>query len=212
MPCTITDIYGYRVAAGTLTGKAGQIILAVPSSTAATYKYTATYRTSTAINPNISGSPAVTRGVTVTTDATGSYTLALPYLATETHPTTNVKWSILFPDGMVASGEVPSVAGPLTIDDLILTYGWTWSTQIATAPVVAGVLARGIATFSGGTDTASIVFGSPFVSAGYAIKLTISYDSGTLALPMYANKTTTGFDIKVTDSAFVGTVDWEAAL
>ena len=80
MPCTITDIYGYRVGAGTLTGKAGQIILAVPSSTAATYKYTATYRTSTAINPNISGAPSVTRGVTVTTDPTGSYTLVLPYL------------------------------------------------------------------------------------------------------------------------------------
>ena len=81
------------------------------------------------------------------------------------------------------------------------------------APVIAGVLARGIATFSGGTDTASIVFGSP-VRLGWLRgqahdQLRLGHSGLADVRQQDHNQ---GFDIKVTDSAFVGTVDWEAAL
>lgn len=212
MPCVITDIYGSRSSTGTLTGKANVNIYAVPSSNALTFSYTGTFRPATAINPLITGPGAYQRGVVVTTDAGGNFSITLPYLATETHPTTGVKWTIVFPDGQGVMGEVPSVAGPLKIDDLIQTYSWAWVSQVYVAPVTAGVLARGTTTFTGASDTASIVFGSAFASAAYQVKLAASYDSGTNGIAWFTNKSTTGFDIKVSDSAFVGTVDWEVVL
>lgn len=212
MACTITDTYGYRAAGGTLVGKANMTIYAIPSSNTTTISYAGTFRPMTAINPLISGPSANQRGVTTTTDANGSFTIVLPYLSTETHPSTGVKWTIIFPDGQGVAGEVPAVAGPLKIDDLIQAHGWAWMSQVYVAPVTPGTLARGSSAFTGASDTVSIVFGTAFASSGYIVKLAASYDSNTNTIAWYSGKTTTGFDIKVSDAAYVGTVDWEAVL
>ena len=82
----------------------------------------------------------------------------------------------------------------------------------ALTPASKGALARGTATFTA-SDSATVLFAPPFAANTYVVKLTPSLDNDTDELPVvgYANKTTTGFEIKLSD-AFTGTVDWEAAL
>ena len=214
MPCTVTDRIGYRSSAGAHTAQANLSVIAVPSSTAQTYDYTGTWRPNAANNPLIVGSPALNHGAIATTNANGEFTLVLPY-ATETHPLSpEAQWTILLPDGQMVKGVVPAAAGPLTVDDLIETYGWAWVNAVYVAPVTPGTLTRGIASFTGAGSTVSIVFAPAFVSAAYVINIASSIDTNT-GQPMevsYNNKSTSGFDLVAKDAAYVGTVDWSAVL
>jgi hypothetical protein len=114
----------------------------------------------------------------------------------------------------VLTGEVPAVAGPLTVDDLVETYGWGWASSVYVAPVTAGVFAKGTVLFTGASATVSVLFTSPFASNAYQIMIGSSVD-GTTAEPMqvsWTNKTATGFDLVAKDAAYVGSVDWSAHL
>jgi hypothetical protein len=214
MACTISDKYGYRTANGTVTGVASHIVLAVPDRSTYIFDVGGTWTPNTTLNPNINGSLALRRGQTVTTDSAGDWSITLPYPA-ETEPATpDPKWSLLFSDGSVLTGVVPAVANPVDIHTLVATYGWTWDASIYVAPVTGGVLAEGIATFSGAGFTVSVMFATPFATNAYRITLGSSTDAST-AEPMlvsYTNKTTTGFDLVAKDPTYVGTCDWSARL
>lgn len=216
MPCVITDILGYRAPDGTLVPLPNQLIYAAPGSPTYRVDYAGDYHALNAVNPNITGAgPAVRYGVVVQTDSSGQWSFTLPYGDGETHPADPpAKWSLLFPDGSVLTGVVPADPGPFSVDDLIETHGWTWASQVYVAPVTAGVFAKGTAVFSGGSATATIVFLSPFVLNTYQLTLAPSTDTvdGTIPRVAWANKTTTGFDVVVDSSDYVGSVDFEAQL
>lgn len=216
MPCTLEDVYGYRSPSGTLTGVAAAQILAVPSSSTFVYDYGGTWRPGNGLNPSVAGGdPALRYGVVTQTDGTGAWSMVLPYGATETEPAQPLaRWTLLFPDGSTLVGVVPDVAGPLSVRDLVQTYDWVWSSQVYVATVTQGQFAKGTATFTGASPSATIVFLTPFSGSGYQIQLTASADTsnGSIVSVAHANKTTTGFDILVGNNSFVGTVDWEASL
>lgn len=210
MPCVITDFYQYYDNTLTPVPLPNQTIIAVPSADFMRIPISAVPRI-LGVNPDITNN-ALRFGIVATTDNTGEFSFTLPYGA-DTLPDLPVqKWTLLFPDGRMVTGEVPSVAGPLTINTLISTYDWVWSSSVYVAPTTAGQLARGSATITADT-TASVVFVAPFASTSYVIKLTCSVDSvtGDTMTANYSNKTTTGFDIE-TAGEFTGTVDWEASL
>lgn len=210
MPCVITDFYQYYDNTLTPVPRPNETIIAVPSADYMRIPVSAVPRI-LGVNPDIPNN-ALRFGIVATTDNTGEFSFTLPYGA-DTLPDSPVqKWTLLFPDGRMVTGEVPSVAGPLTINTLISTYDWVWSSSVYVAPTTAGQLARGSATITADT-TASVVFVAPFSSTSYVIKLTCSVDSvtGDTMTANYSNKTTTGFDIE-TAGEFTGTVDWEASL
>ena len=210
MPCVITDFYQYYDNTLTPVPRPNETIIAVPSADFMRIPISAVPRI-LGVNPDITNN-ALRFGIVATTDNTGEFSFTLPYGA-DTLPDLPVqKWTLLFPDGRMVTGAVPSVAGPLTINTLISTYDWVWSSSVYVAPTTAGQLARGSATITADT-TASVVFVAPFASTSYVIKLTCSVDSvtGDTMTANYSNKTTTGFDIE-TAGEFTGTVDWEASL
>lgn len=215
MSCQITDIIGYRNNLGVLVGTANLNVIAVPDTSRSTYDYAGDWHPNVMFNPLIVGNPSLAHGQIATTDVNGEWTHVLPNASAETHPVSpEQKWSLLFPDGSVLTGEVPAVAGPLTVDDLVQTYGWVWASSLYVAPVTEGSVARGTATFSGAGSTVSVVFATPFAAATYQLTWGSSVDANTLeAMPVsYTNKTTSGFDLVAKDAAYVGTVDWEAKL
>jgi uncharacterized membrane protein YeiH len=187
-------------------------VLAVPAADFYRLSISGSYRILN-VNPNITTS-ASKFGIVAVTDAAGLFSITLPYGASETHPTSPApQWSIALPDGRVITGVVPSVAGPLTLDDLIQTYDWVLNTSIYVAPVTPGTLARGTVTFTA-SDAENVVFvGFAFASANYIITLTPSVDTDTGDPPAVAwsSKTTTGFTIN-TSGTFTGSVDWRAEL
>jgi len=146
------------------------------------------------------------------TDASGVWEFDLPYPAASHPASPATTWSIQLPSGDIWSGQVPAVAGPVDIDTLRTTYGWTQVNQTYVAPVTPGTLVRGIATFTA-ASTASILFSVPFASSAYVISLTPEADTTTGNIPAaaYANKTTTGFDI-VLSGVYDGEVAYEAVL
>lgn len=210
MPCVITDFYQYYDNTLTPVPRPNETIIAVPSADFMRIPISAVPRI-LGVNPDITNT-ALRFGIVATTDNAGEFSFTLPYAADTLPDSPLQKWTILFPDGRMVSGAVPSVAGPLTINTLISTYDWVWSSSVYAAPTTAGQLARGSATITADT-TASVVFVAPFASTSYVIKLTCSVDSvtGDTMTANYSNKTTTGFDIK-TAGEFTGTVDWEASL
>lgn len=215
MPAQIQDSYGYRAPDGTFTGLSGQQVIAVPSSPNLTVDYSGTWRPLNGLNPNVVGSTVFKYGTVASTDASGVWSITLPYADPETHPSTPpARWSLVFPDGSILSGVVPSDAGPLAVDDLIADHGWTWASQVYVAPVTAGVFAKGTAVFSGGSATATIVFLSPFVLNTYQLTLAPSTDTndGTIPRVGWSDKTTSGFTVAVDTSDFTGQVDWQAQL
>jgi len=212
--CTITDRLGYQAPDGTFTGITGQDVYAVPNANTLRVSVGGTYRI-VAKNPNIA-SASLGYGRKSTTDANGQFSFALPQAASETHPTSPVQtWSILLPDSRVLTGAVPATAGPLLLDDLIVTYSWAWSVGIAYSAPTAGVEARGTAAFTPSTSTVTV---GPFLvsmsSSAYQIKLAAQVDTVTGNIPGvgWANKTTTGFDIVITTAGYTGSVDWEVTL
>ena len=210
MPCLITDFLQYYSNELVPVALEGQRIIAIPSSDFMRIPITSVPRI-LGVNPDIEN-VALRFGIIATTDNTGAFSFTLPYAA-DTLPASPVQeWSLLFPDGRVCSGAVPSIAGPVTLNTLILTYGWRFNTSVYVAPVTAGTLARGVATITADT-TATVLFVAPFSSTAYVIKLTCSLDdtTGDTMTASYTNKTTAGFDI-VTAGEFTGTVDWEASL
>lgn len=214
MPAQIQDIYGFMSPGGLLVPLQNQILYAVPSSPTYRVSYGGTYHAMNGQNPNIS-SAAMKYGVVAQTDSTGQWSFTLPYGATETHPAQPpVRWTLVFPDGSMLSGVVPSVAGPLSVDDLIADYGWTWASQVYVAPVTAGSFAKGTVSFSPGSSTASVVFLSPFVDNTYQITLTSSVDSvdGTIPRVAWSSKTTTGFTVALDTTDATVSVDWAAQL
>ena len=212
MPCQILDRLGYMAPDGTFVPLEGQQIVAVPGSNTYRVSYAGNYRPLIGLNPLVT-SAALKHGVVAQTDPVGEYSFTLPYSATETNPSTPTPvWSLVFPDGSIATGPVPSVAGPITVDELLGSHSWVWASQVYVAPVTAGTFAKGTATFSA-SSSATIVFAAPFVTNAYQIELTPSTDSndGTIPRVAWGTKTTTGFVIN-TDGSFTGSVDWSAQL
>ena len=212
MSCQITDfLYAYDNAL-TPISLPGQRVFAVPSSDQLRILISGNYRI-LSNNPNIT-SPIYQKGIVATTNINGQFSITLPYGATETKPTNpNGQWSIVFPDGRIIAGEVPSAAGPLTLDDLISSYGWVWSSTAVYTPPSNGVEARGTAIFTN-SQLATIVFLNPMILSTYQIELSPSEDSiipGTGPTVFWSNKTTTGFNIN-TGTLFTGSVDWVAKL
>lgn len=212
MSCAITDYLYFFDANLAPQALANQQIWAIPGADYYRIKVGGAFRIVN-VNPE-QVSPPLRYGVVTTTDAAGLFSLTLPYGdSSETHPASpEPKWSLLLPDGRVLTGIVPAVAGPLTLDDLLSTYGWVISSAVYVAQNAQGALARGTAMFTA-SSSATVLFTFPFAAATYVVKLTPSLDTNTNDLPVvgYTNKTTTGFEIKLSD-AFTGTVDWEAAL
>lgn len=210
--CTITDRVGYWSAAGSFTGTENALVYAVPDASYRRLDVSGTYRP-LGVNPNIA-TAAYQRGRVSPTDSNGEFSFALPYSASATKPTTPAaKWTIVLPSGDQWTGEVPSVAGPLTLDDLASTYGWTQANAVYVAPVTAGVLARGTASFSAAEYRDVVFVGGGFSSSAYQLKLTPSVDSVTGNVPgfAYESKTASGFRIRMAGE-FTGFVDWEASL
>ncbi len=212
MPCQIQDfLYAYT---NTLTPdpQVNQQLYAVPSSDALRISVMSQYRI-LAVNPNIT-TPAFNKGLTATTDSNGQFSFTLPYASSETKPTVPLaKWSLVFPDGRIFTGEVPAIAGPVTLDQLATTYGWVWSTSVTQTSPITGASARGTASFVSATSF-NVVFLNALANASYQIDLSASEDqvvSGTAPSVWWSNKTTSGFTIN-TSATFTGFVDWTAAL
>lgn len=214
MPCTITDKVGYRTSAGAFVGLASLQVYAIPSSTAQTYSYSGTWRPNVGPNPNIVGNPGLSHGEMAVTNSVGEFTLVLPDASAETHPVSpEAQWTLLFPDGQMLTGVVPA-AGPFGVDDLVQTYGWRWSSSIYAAPVTPGSVARGVVSFSGSSNSATVLFVPAMAASDYLITLASSVDTNTDE-PMevsFKNVSTSGFDIIAKDAAYVGTVRWSATL
>lgn len=211
MPCTITDYLSYYDSSLGPQALPNQQVLAVPGADFYRVKISAAYRL-LSLNPDIT-SAAYKFGIVATTDSNGMFSFSLPYATTETHPTVpSPQWSLVLPEGRLFSGVVPAVAGPLTVDTLITTYGWVEADSVYVAPVTAGRLARGTAVFSGGT-VATVLLVPAFAASTYQIKLAPSLDSVTNQIPAVAwsEKSTSGFKINVSGQ-FTGSVDWEAVL
>lgn len=212
---TITDKVGYRSAAGALVGLASLQVYAIPSSTAQTYSYSGTWRPNVGPNPNIVGNPGLSHGEVAVTNSVGEFTLVLPDASAETHPVSpEAQWTLLFPDGQMLTGVVPAAAGPFGVDDLVQTYGWRWSSSIYAAPVTPGSVARGVVSFSGSSNSATVLFVPAMAASDYLITLASSVDTNTDE-PMevsFKNVSTSGFDIIAKDAAYVGTVRWSATL
>lgn len=215
MATTITDKVGYRSSAGALVGLASLQVYAIPSSTAQTYSYSGTWRPNVGPNPNIVGNPGLSHGEVAVTNSVGEFTLVLPDASAETHPVSpEAQWTLLFPDGQMLTGVVPAAAGPFGVDDLVQTYGWRWSSSIYAAPVTPGSVARGVVSFSGSSNSATVLFVPAMAASDYLITLASSVDTNTDE-PMevsFKNVSTSGFDIIAKDAAYVGTVRWSATL
>lgn len=212
MPCLIEDYLYYYNNSLTPVALAQRQVLAAPAADFYRLSISGSYRILN-VNPNITSS-ASKFGIMAVTDAAGLFSITLPYGASETHPTSpSPQWSIVLPDGRVLTGVVPSVAGPLTLDDLIQTYDWGFNTSIYVAPVTPGTLARGTVTFTASESESVVFVGFAFASANYIITLTPSIDTDTEDPPVVAwsAKTTTGFTINASGS-FTGSVDWRAEL
>jgi hypothetical protein len=211
MPCVISDYLSYYNSTLAAQGLQNQQVLAVPGANFYRIKVSSTFRV-LGPNPGITSS-VLKLGIIAVTDMSGLWSLTLPYGdATETHPSSPApQWSIMLPDGRIFSGVVPSVAGPLALDDLITTYSWVLNTSVYVAPVTPGTLARGTAAFDAAT-TATVLLNPAFSSSAYVLTLTPSVDSGTgdVVDVGYSDKSTTGFTIHASAS-FSGTVDWQAA-
>ncbi len=208
MPCTITDNLQFYTNANVAVPLAGQIVLAVPSSNTTFELVGGSYRF-LSINPAITTAPYF-YGRTSTTDSSGTFTFVLPY-ASESHPSSPAQeWNIVLPDGRIVTGQVPAVAGPLLIDDLVTTYGWVWTSDAVIVNPGNGVFAKGSAPFSA-QDNIVINFTTPFTTATYEITLTPSLDSVTDSIPTvaYSSKSMNGFTIN-TSGEFTGFVDWVA--
>ncbi len=215
MATTITDKVGYRTSAGALVGLASLQVYAIPSSTAQTYSYSGTWRPNVGLNPNIVGNPGLSHGEVAVTNSVGEFTLVLPDASAETHPVSpEAQWTLLFPDGQMLTGVVPAAAGPFGVDDLVQTYGWRWSSSIYAAPVTPGSVARGVVSFSGSSNSATVLFVPAMAASDYLITLASSVDTNRDE-PMevsFKNVSTSGFDIIAKDAAYVGTVRWSATL
>lgn len=212
MPCQITD-YLYRYGSS-LSGLplASQTILAVPGADSYRIKVGSAFRM-LGPNPDIPSVP-LRYGIVATTDALGLWSVTLPYGdQTETHPyAPEPRWSLVFPDGRVVSGVVPADAGPLSVDDLIDSHGWSFASSVYVAPTAPGQLARGTAVFSS-ADSAVVLLEPPMASSAYVIKLAPSVDSVTGEVPVvgYDAKSTTGFTLRAAGSGSFS-VDWEVSL
>lgn len=57
----------------------------------------------------------------------GTWTVNLPYPSIS--DPSGIQFAITMPDRSKLVGTVPSVAGPLTLHDLKVTYSWTYSAQ-----------------------------------------------------------------------------------
>lgn len=211
--CQLTDTWGYHTgaSAGAITGIQGATIIGVPDMNTRRFTDSGGAYRPTAPNPNIT-TAAYQQGIPVTTDSNGQWTMYLPQTSSSKPTSPTPQWSLIFPDGKILTGAVPNVAGPLTVDDLITTYSWTWASSIYVAPVTPGTLVRGSATFTAATS-ATITFSTAFASSAYQIFLTASVDSvtGNIPVPGWSSKSASGFNI-VLPGTFTGTVDYEAVL
>ena len=210
MACQIQDTFQYYNNALTGVPLQNQQILAVPAANFYRISITSAYRM-IAQNPAIT-TAAYKYGIVATTSSSGVWSITLPYGASETLPATpDPTWMIIFPDGRIIQGVVPSVAGPITVNALLQTYAWTQIDAVYTQPLTPGALAEGVATITADT-TAAIVFATAFASTP-RIQLTASLDTVTSAAVTanYSSLSNTGFTINM-GGTFTGTVCWSARL
>lgn len=210
--CIITDRCVYWAPNGSIIAIENAPVYAIPDSTARRYDDgIGTYRT-LGVNPEII-TVGWERGRRALTDGTGTFSFSLPQSVGSTHPADpEAIWTIVLPSGDQWFGVVPAVAGPLTIDQLVETYGWTQTNTIYTQPTTQGAFTKGIVTFVN-ANTQTVLFLDEYDIDSYIIKLTPSINALTgnplERAPSYTNKSTTGFDI-VLGEDFTGTIDWVA--
>jgi len=210
MACQIQDTFQYYNNALAGVPLQNQQILAVPAANFYRISISSTYRM-IAQNPAIT-TAAYKYGIVATTSSSGVWSITLPYGASETLPATpDPTWMIIFPDGRIIQGVVPSVAGPITVNSLLQTYSWTQIDAVYTQPLTPGALAEGVATITADTS-AAIVFATAFASAP-RIQVSASLDSDTSAVVAvgYSSVSTTGFTSNM-GGTFTGTVCWSARL
>lgn len=210
MACQIQDTFQYYNNALTGVPLQNQQILAVPAANFFRISISSVYRM-IAQNPNIT-TAAYKYGIVASTNSSGIWSITLPYGASETLPATpDPEWFLIFPDGRIIKGVVPSVAGPITVNALLQTYSWTQVDAIYTAPLTPGALAEGVATITADI-VATIVFATAFASVP-RIQVSASLDSVTNSVVAvgYSAESTTGFTINM-GGTFTGTVCWSARL
>lgn len=210
MSCQIQDTFQYYSNALVGVPLQNQQILAVPAANFYRISITSTYRM-IAQNPAIT-TAAYKYGIVASTSSAGVWSITLPYGSGETLPATpDPTWMIIFPDGRIIQGVVPSVAGPITVNSLLQTYSWTQLDAVYTQPLTPGALAEGVATITADT-TATIVFATAFASAP-RVTVSASLDSVTSGVvPVaFSAVSTSGFTINM-GGTFTGTVNWSARL
>lgn len=151
-------------------------------------------------------------GFSTTTDIAGVYDFNLP-LDTEIHtPDPDAfKWNISLPDGSVYSGPPLAVAGPVTLDDLIETYGWTLSSSLIVQTTILGQVAQGTVTFTGQSEMEVSFQNNPMSDGAYQVVCSPGKDDANEQVPGYdvIDKTGNGFTVELS-FPFTGTLDFIA--
>lgn len=147
-------------------------------------------------------------GFAAQTDSAGSYDFNIP-LSTELHtpsPST-FRWNISLPDGSVYSGPPLSVAGPLSLDDLIESHGWTLTSSLVVQASVLGQVALATTTWTG-QQSLTVDFLTPMADGAYQVFIRPSKDASTGDVPAYdvTSRTGSGFTVALS-FPFTGTTD-----
>lgn len=146
-------------------------------------------------------------GFVTTTDSNGQYDFNIP-LDTEIHTPdpANFLWNLVLPDGSVFAGPALATAGPLNIDDLLTSHGWTLKSSLQVRTSLLGQVAIQSVAFTGQTSATVSFTGPPMPDAGYAVVCEFTADSISGAIPTYeaASRTGAGFELRVS-FAYTGT-------
>jgi hypothetical protein len=152
-------------------------------------------------------------GFAVEPDGNGVYAFTLPKPAETKSPDANLKWSVVLPDGQVFTGPAITNSGPVSLDDLQATYGWTQSEGLVITAPLQGMLARGTRTVTAQSTVAVLFAGGNMPSAIYQVLVRASADSVTGAVPEFDVpenlKTVSGFTITFSPG-YTGTFDFLA--
>jgi hypothetical protein len=121
MSCVITDLVGMFSADNTFIPERGAKVVVTPGVLPIFIKNGSVFR-------ELPSAPPPNPSRILTTDDTGQYSITLPW-PSETDPTT-ATWIIQLPDNTKWSGVIPEgIAGPLSLHNLTVDYGWTLTTS-----------------------------------------------------------------------------------
>lgn len=145
------------------------------------------------------------------TDSAGGYAFMLPQVAEiHTPDPSHFLWNLSLPDGSVYSGPPLAAAGPLSLDDLVQSNGWTLSSSLVVQVNVLGQVAQQTVTFTG-QQSMAVGFLQTMPDGAFQVVCSPGKDSGTGDVPTYdvINKTAQGFTVEFS-FAFTGQMDYIA--